>query len=469
MKTLLIYPPYSPLFGGYKNQEVPLSDIPLGLSYLTACLKQREHEVSVLDLNIKMYFDAKEEDKILWYRKNWNLWNIKKLFLNKVLPRIQDIEERWVEDILNSGSRIIGFYIACTSQWPALSLARKLKEKDSGIVIIFGGPGCSREDRDSVERFLRTGDVDIVVLGEGEITLLEILDSYKRTGRIKPAAGACFRVNGGIVYGGQREPIKDLDSLPYPDFSGFIDDYKALFGDKTCLSISWVRGCTHRCPFCYETRFWGYPRSRSAESICEEFIFQKEKYNVNVFFKGDSILAFSEEVLFKTCDLLIEKKADIYWGSQARLDKYLNRESLEKLYQARCRSLWYGLESGSQAVVDRMNKGFRVNEAQDIIINTKNAGIKSSITVMVGSPGETLIDFLKTAAFIMKNAKFIDDMFVTLAGVMAMTDWYLKPEQYGIMMEKKRSYFWRTRNYLNNHYVRAIEKHALDAIYKISL
>lgn len=466
MKTLLIYPPCALLFADYKNQEVNFTSIPLGLSYLASYLKKEGHEVSILDLNIKIYFDAKKKDKRLWHRKNWRFWSIEQLFLNKVLPRLQDIQEGWVDIILKSDPQIIGFYISFTSRWMALSLAKRLKEKDSEIVIIFGGPDCFKEN---AEEFLKTGYVDAVVMGEGEITLSQIVNSYEKTGQIKPCPGALFRERGEIIYGGQRELIEDLDTLPYPDFSDFIDDYKVLFGDKACLSISWVRGCTHRCAFCYESRFWGKSRSRSAESVCQEFIFQKQKYNTSVFFKGDSILAFSEEILFKTCELLIEKGVDITWDSQARFENYLILESLEKLYKAGCRTLWYGLESGSQSVVDRMNKGFQVKTAEDIIINTKRAGIKPSITIMVGSPGETITDFIKTVWFILKNRNFIDDIFISSAALIPMTDWYLKHEKYGIVMWKKHHWLWRTKYYINNRYMRAIEKYVVEAISRMLL
>lgn len=460
MKILLIYPPCCFLFWGYKNQGQ--SAPPLGLPYLAAYLKREGYEVSALDLNIKMYFAVKEEDKRLWHKENCKFWTIKELFLDNVLPKMQDIQERWIDSILKLEPRIIGLYVSSTSRWMALSLARRLKEKDNDIVIIFGGPECHRE---GAEEFLKTGYVDVVVMGEGEVTLLEIVNSYEKTGQIKPCPGAFFRENGEIIYSGQRELIEDLDNLAYPDFSDLIDDHKILFGDSLWLSISWLRGCRHHCAFCYDNKFWRYARPRSPESICQELIFQKQKYNVKGFNKNDPLLAFSEELLSKTCDLLIEKKVDVLWGSQARPEKYMTLELLQKLYKAGCRYLCYGLESGSQAVIDRMNKGFQVKTAQDIIINTRRTGILAKLFIMVGSPGETLIDFIKTVWFIVKNRKFIDDISITSAGIVYMSDWYLRPEKYGIVIKKKRYDFWRTKYYINNHYTRTIKRFFLEGIY----
>ncbi len=466
MKILLIQPPCSHLFYGSGKDAVV--QMPLGLPSLSAYLKREGHEAFIIDLNIKMYLDAKEADKGLWHEKNFYLWSWSSdLFFNEILPRLKDIQEKWIDIIIKSSFKIIGFYVSSASQWMALSLARKLKERNNGIAIIFGGPECFK---DKAEEFLRTGYVDAVVTSEGEATLLELVNSCEKTGQIKHCPGAFFIENDEIIYGGPRELIKDLDTLPYPDFSDFINDYKALFGDKILLSISWLRGCTHRCAFCYESRFWGPARSRSPENICREFIFQEERYNVKGFYKADSIIAFSEKLLSATCDLLIEKKIDVMWGSQARPDKYMTLELLQKLYKAGCRWLAYGIESGSQSVVDRMNKGFQVKAVENVIINTNRVGIKPSVTIMAGSPGETLIDFMRTVWFILKNRKFIWSIGGSTAAVLPMSDWYLRPEEYGIVIDKDakdgRYYrFWTTKYFMDNHHVRAIKQTFLENIY----
>jgi len=465
MKTLLIYPPCSPLLQGPKAQAK--TNMPLGLPYLAAFLKKEGHEVSILDLNIKIYLDAKEEDRGLWHEKNGNFWSERNIFSNELLPKLEPIIVKWVDAILKSNSKVVGFYVAGTSQWMALLLAKKLREKNNDIAIIFGGPGCYRE---KAEQFLRIGPVDAVVMGEGEVTLLELLNSYKKTGRIELCPGVFLMKSGEVIYGGEREFIKDLDGLPYPDFSDMIDDYKTIFGEGVWLSISWLRGCTHRCAFCYESRVWGPPRPRSPESICREFFFQKQKYNIAMFNKGDSTLTFSEEMLSKTCDLLINKEINVIWGSQARPEKYLTPELMCKLYKAGCRWLSYGIESGSQAVVDRMKKGFLVKTAEGVMSSTQRAGIKLCVNIMVGSPGETLIDFIKTIQFVLKNIKSIDVLSLSSAAITPMSDWYLNPKEYGILMDddpKKKRYYnsWRSKYFMDNRHIREIKKSLVKSIY----
>lgn len=459
MKTLLIYPP---CFSFLESKSS--TNIPLGLPYLSAYLKKQGREVSILDLNMKMYLDSDKSNRILWHEKNHNSWVVKESFLRKVLPRLQSIQDKWADNILKSGPKIVGFYISSTTRWMALSIAKKLKQKDNNVLIIFGGPDCYKE---RAEEFLGTAYVDAVVIGEGEVTLSEIIACYEKAGRISSCPGAFFRINGKIIYGGQRELINDLDILPYPDFSDLINDYKAIFGEKLWLSISWLRGCPHRCVFCYETRFWGRCRGRLPQSVVNEFIYQENKYGIRKFHKADSTLAVSQEQLEQICDLLIEAKLDVKWYSQARAEGYLTLSLLQKMRKSGCKALSYGVESGSQSVIDRMNKGLDLKTEQEVIINTDKAGIGASITIMAGALGETIIDFIKSIWFILKNAKSIDNLSVSAAGLFPMSDWYLRPEKYGIVKGRKCYYFWRSKYCINNRYARAAKKYLIGVIYNI--
>ena len=125
MKTLLIYPPFSPLFHGFKNKGI--GSTYLGLPALSAYLKEAGHEAPILDLNIKIYLDAKEEDKILWNDENYTSWIYEESFLNDILPRFECLLEKWVNIILESNSMVIGFYVSTVSRWMALFLAKRIK------------------------------------------------------------------------------------------------------------------------------------------------------------------------------------------------------------------------------------------------------------------------------------------------------------------------------------------------------
>jgi hypothetical protein len=140
MKTLLIYPP---CFSFLESKGS--TNIPLGLPYLSAYLKNQGREVSILDLNIKMYLGSDKSNKMLWHEKNHNSWVVKELFFRNVLPRLRGMQEKWADNILKSGPKIVGFYISSMTRWMALSIARELKQKDSNVLIIFGGPDCYKQ------------------------------------------------------------------------------------------------------------------------------------------------------------------------------------------------------------------------------------------------------------------------------------------------------------------------------------
>jgi len=463
VKTLLIFPPWVNLFNNHKQPE---GILPLGLASLSAFLKKNGKEVSVMDLNIQTYMDAKKKDQEQWYEKYRGILENQSKFLQKNIPRMNYLTEGWVDKILKSEAKVIGFYISYSTEQMALYLSKKIKEKNKNIRIIFGGPQCYQERaRASLESQL----VDIVVVGEGEMTLLDIVNNLEKTDQIQACPGMLFMRNGEIIDGGPREFIKDLDSLPYPDFSDFIDDYKNTLGrDYISLTISWLRGCTHQCAFCYESKLWGRPRMRSPQSICHEFIHQKKTYGVSRFFKADSTLAISEKQLTETCDLLINEKADVQWFSQARPEKYLSLELLQKIKKSGCTCLSYGVESGAQSVIKKMNKGFELKSVQEIINNTVKAGIKPAMGLMVDSPGETPIDYIKTIGFMLKNKKYIKNISVASAAVTPMSDWSLHPGKYHIItndsLRKVGNFPWRTKYYLNNSYLREIKRILLEII-----
>jgi anaerobic magnesium-protoporphyrin IX monomethyl ester cyclase len=456
MKTLLIYPPCSPLFGPPEARSLPM---PLGIPCLCAYLKNQGKSVSFLDLNVKLFRDT--GGSRLWtaaYRRHWEQPG---RFDREVRPAIDRFVDRRLDAALQSDVRIVGLYHSYGTSLASLYLARKLKERSKQLQVILGGPSCFEEN---IERLLATGLVDAVVQGEGELTLLELVDGFERTGRIPLCRGVHLRTDGEVRSGGERELIQDLNGLPYPDFTDAVEDYRAVCGN-VWLSISWLRGCTHRCAFCYESRFWKTCRVRSPESIADEFAFQAEKYGIRGFNKADSILAPTAEHLAKVCDLLIARKADVLWYSQARAEDYLTPELLAKMRTAGCAALCYGVESGSQKVLDTMNKGLNVKVMERVVRDSAAAGIRPSLTLMVNAPGESIWDFLKTVLLVIRNRKFSRTMSISPAGITPGSDWYRHPGKYGLkLVGDLRRDGWIRRNAWQQRYRNGIKLLIMRAV-----
>ena len=418
MKTLLIYPPGYQLLdennGYYRN-------LPLGLAYLSSYLKSKNKDCRILDLNMKMFKSMQKTNKLLWRTDNRFFWERKDFFEKKVLPLID--MEKWADYILSFKYDIIGFHMSYSSEHFSVAIAKIIKEKNKKIKIIFGGPNCFHENAKNYSSV-----ADAIVIGEGEITLNELIEN-----NFKLCKGAY--VNG--VWGGDREIIKDLDSLPFPDFDDVIEDYKPLWGkDYGWISVSWVRGCNGACHFCYDRKYWRGARMRSAKNIVSEIEFQMKKYKVCNFNRGDSTLTISVKILNEICDLIIKKKININWYTQARPDNYLTPALLKKMRKAGCRGLSYGVESGSQKILNSLGKGYLIKNVEKVIKNTHDAGISCFISLMVNEPSENLFDYLKTIIFLIKNRKYIEYYSVSAAGLIPTSDWVREPNKYGFNITK---------------------------------
>ena len=417
MKTLLVYAPFSPLIIGKGNLAM---HIPLSLASISAYLKSKGHDCSVIDFNIKAFKYLDTETRKLWHEKNRMLWENPEIFERETWHQVKHFEQRWVDTILSHKPDIVGFYICCSTEPIAKKLAEDIKKK-SNAKIMFGGPGCFHEN---IHRFTMA---DAVVLGEGELTSEELV----RNG-VKPCKGAY--VNGS--YGGDREYIEDLDTLPYPDFSDVIEDYRSMLGENLWLSTSWIRGCPGKCHFCYDRIFWKSPRMRTAKSIVDELEYQKDKYNAYKFHKNDSALTLNPKVLNEICDEIIKRGLNIDWYSQARPDAYLTKELLTKMRKSGCTGLMFGVESGSQKVINHMGKALNLKVTQRIIRDCKELGIGVGVTLMVNEPSETWFDYVKTIIFLLKNRKNIAYYNTSSAGIMPMIDWEREPEKYGFKITK---------------------------------
>jgi radical SAM superfamily enzyme YgiQ (UPF0313 family) len=437
MKTLLVYSPC----GSY-NQTFHM---PLGICALKSYLEKNGYKANAIDLNIKTFLE--NENKNLWDGKYPMDWFIEKSFYKKVLPLL-DIE-KMLNHLLSFDADIIGFSINLASIHISLILAEQIK-KTTDKKVVFGGVGCYEG---GIEKYFQAG-VDAVVIGEGEGALLELVQDFNL------CQGVYMLQNDKIVYGGDREPI-NIDNLPFHNFDDIIDDYRTLNPDAY-VSFNFLRGCPNRCVFCDESAFWKKVRQRSPENIINELIHIKSKYNVKGFFKADSTLTVSADVLDRICDLMIENNLNLVWGSQARPEKWLTPERLKKMYKAGYRYSLYGAESGSQKIIEKMKKNFDLKDVERVIRDTKNAGIDVTISLILDSPGETLLDYIKTIMFVLRTKKYVSVFSPNKANLPPRSEWYGNPSKYSIVV--KHFYKWHSKNYMNNPYSAGIKMFILNLI-----
>ena len=348
MKVLLINPPY--------RESLPPSVFPSGIGYIASVLMEGGHEVSVLDINGCRYSRKEVEKQIR--ETNFDL-----VAIGGLITRYKYI--KWV----------------CTL----------LKKYHPDKFRIVGGAIATSAS----ELVINKMDIDGIVLGEGEYTILELANALEKGSDLKKVDGIWFKKNGKVVKNQPRELIKDLDSLPFPAWDLFpikkylqVPCYGKIPVTYKSMNISTVRGCPFSCKFCYNVFGTKTSRARSIDNVISEINELREKYGVKAFLFEDDLFTLNRARVMEFCKKIMKKKLDIIWGASARVD-VVDEEMLMTMKQAGCILISYGIETGSQKMLDSIGKGVKVEQAKKAIRLTKKTGMQIVTSFMVGVPGET--------------------------------------------------------------------------------
>ena len=296
--------------------------------------------------------------------------------------------------------------------------------------------------------------MDIVVHGEGETPLFEIMDVIDKRQELDRIKGCLILKDGLIIDGGYAPGVEDLDSLPVPDYSDFKDDiHSRLYREPNRLDIFDSRSCPTHCHFCSEWQFWGKFRSKSGKRIYEEISHHRQDFpQVNHFYFIGSLVNGDMQALEEFCDLVIANKLKISWAGQAIIRPEMTAGLLKKLKASGCVWLGYGIESGSQKVLEKMNKRFTLETAGKVLEDSKSAGIATQANFMFGLPGETGDDFSQTLEFLRENRRHMDSILASQSFCVIDKGTYLHghPEEFGITGQEHNIY-WVSNNGENNY------------------
>lgn len=264
----------------------------------------------------------------------------------------------------------------------------------------IGGHGPAADP----EYFLRKTGADVVGIGEGEITFVELLEAFQEKRTLESVDGIAFLdKDGNYVRTNPRQLIQDIDQISWPAYDLFdITHYSLLRlpninGNERCLPILSGRGCIFACNFCYRMDK-GF-RPRSAENIIEEIVFLQEKYNISYFAFSDELLMSSRERTLELCQAFIDSGLHIKWDCNGRLN-FADIDVLEKMKEAGCVFINYGIESLDDATLKVMHKGLTRSMIIRGIENTLKVGISPGLNIIFGNINEPLsalddaVDFL---------------------------------------------------------------------------
>ena len=329
----------------------------LGLLYISAFLKEHEKNVSVLDST----------------------------FMNR---------KDWQKAILEEQPSIVAFYSNLVTKVTLLQIRDWVAKALPDCRLVIGGPDV----RYNLENYLKAG-FEFAVIGEGEQTMLELSEAIESNTKIDSIQGIAYLKEGVPHENAERVKIKEIAELPFPD-RGAIDMEKYLsvwqkHHGKRTLNISTQRGCPYTCKWCSTAVYGQSYRRNSPERVVQEILELRKEYDVEALWFVDDVYTVSHKWIselhqqFKKADL----KIDFECISRA---ERLNEEILIKLKEMGCFRIWIGAESGSQRIIDKMDRRVNIETVQSTIRLAQKLGIEAGTFIMVGYPEEKHEDILQT-------------------------------------------------------------------------
>ena len=323
----------------------------------------------------------------------------------------------------------------------ALELSKFVKQHDKNVPVIWGGIHPTFNPHQTLEN----KNIDVVVIDEGDMTFLELIEKFGKNESLKDVLGIGYKENGKIIINPKRPLIEDLDSLPNLPYD--LIETKRYFGFDTensepSIALSTSRGCPFKCTFCYDTKVFGNRfRAFSAKRTVEIVKFVTEKFKIkNIYFHDDNFCTNLKR--YKDfIDILLQENLDITWGVLGvRMDtlQIMEHELLSKTVKAGCTNLNSGIESGSDRILKLIKKGITVQQVIDTNKKISKYSFKAKYTTINGFPTETEQDIKDTVKLALrlvqdnKNAYTSFNIYMPYPGVEL---WELA-KQYGVYEPK---------------------------------
>lgn len=341
------------------------------------------------------------------------------------------LKKPWVdlEKILSSLEIEIVGVTSTTFTFPdAVKVAKTVKAVSKDSTVISGGIHATFT---AIETLQSIPEFDIVVVGEGERTMLELCRTLNSDGDIGKVNGIAFRKNGEIIKTPQRAFIRNLDTLPFPNRN--LVSMKKYREIENITPLATSRGCPYKCVFCASRAMWGQiVRLRSPNSVVDEIEEIIENHNFDAVSFTDDVFTINKKRTYKICAEILNRGLNVEWECSTRTD-LLTRDLLQKMKKAGCRAVFMGIETGTQQILNTLNKGTTLKQAEKAVKWARKADIESRLSFMLGCPEENKKMSLKTLEFAEKLVdQGADTVCFSFLKPYPGTQLAMKPEKFGI-------------------------------------
>lgn len=281
-----------------------------------------------------------------------------------------------------------------------LEFSEEVKKNCKEIKIIFCGDYVTQNK----EQALSNPEIDYIIIGEPDYTISKLISNLMNDKDISTIKGLGYRINKKNIFNGQSENIKSLDDLPFParDLLNQEKYFNPFAKQLPFTTIMSSRGCPYNCSFCVTGQVYGKKfRARSVKSMIAEIVYCNEELGIKEFFFRDEIFTFDRERIKQFCMELINLDLNISWMCATRVDK-LDYALLEWMKLSGCHLIKFGVESGSQLILDDVNKGFTVEDTIKTFEYLKDLKIDSVAHLIIGTSKETIATLNETIKFLEK-------------------------------------------------------------------
>ncbi len=389
-----------------KQERAMMPYPPLGALYAASALENLRFSVALFDT---MLADAEEEMRV---------------HCAKHRPAVVAI----YDDDFNYLNKM------CLSRMREATFVMAKIAKDHGAFVVVHGSDAT----DHAEEYLGQS-ADVVIIGEGEETLSQICQMVVRNSgeKLDAIPGVAFRSDAGIVRSQPRVASKNLDRLSFPAWH-LIDaeKYRRAWTKRHgyfSLNMVTTRGCPYHCNWCAKPIYGQVYNSRSPENVVEEIELLKRTLNPDHIWFADDIFGLRPGWVERFAELIKQKKIEIRYKIQSRADLLLENRTIQALAESGCEEVWLGAESGSQKILDAMEKGTRVSQIYAARTLLKKFGIKTAFFLQFGYPGEDDRDIEATIQMVKELMP--DDLGISISYPLPGTKFYDKVK--AELIEKK--------------------------------